>query len=1044
VKITAVPGELYQHRHIIQQVTGAIAAGDFSLMIVFPTLSLLREIEAELLNCPDIGGIGGVRFLLFEGFIAELTERFGLNYRKPTALQRELLITEAFRLLDRSGRLSYLNRIPLTVNYRRALLDGIAEWKRSGLTPELFIKWAAEHGEKEQQLALLFYTYQLLLADNGFVEEDLLLEELKEIHKKTEPVAVRSRVLLYGYTDLTPQQADFLDLLSLWFEFEVLVDPTPVTGFQQFIQAHFHFLHYTELAKQNPTSTLCRLQQGLWRADPVATAFAPDDASLRMIRADGWARQATAIAREIRKLINSGAGYTMDDFVIFSPQPQIFSATAQKIFADYRLTLPEPPRFLREFSGVACFVSSIAAVAGGWLWPEMEGLIRQFYRGSDSRERDRLIMEIAARYGALSGRKRWTELLENPDFAKRANDLAISLESLRRGIASLTEIPGRTTWKDYFQLARSWFEAEELRCLRQIPAETSLLTEHLSNFEAVGQLRRACDEILQNRDLWGEMDEITGLEEFIKFFTDYFLNDEVVSKRPFQGVISPREARGIRCKIVFVTGLEQGVFPRGYVNDWKLTPQNRFELKSLGVELETGEQYQLQEQMAFYWAIQTATEVLFLLGQVQDDNGQPLNRSPFLEAVLQWFPDLLACSQYYPLEPVVRHCFADCYSRAEQRQLWVDYLMRPETDIPEEERKIGDYLFQTRDYRQLAVKAYQWRNRRRLQPDRPFFVNPASGALLVDKFGPDRRFSITSLEDYKNCPYRFFLKYLLQIRPVDDPALLPEKIDFGNLYHQIFREFYEAYRGQSLHVARRLEYRETLETGFARNFQSWQARAANDLVELTLFIEEQRIRRGLHRWLEAELKWAEETGGRYTPQMLEVGFGMPDADLPPYQLEHEGCKVSLSGRIDRVDADPDGHFMVYDYKLGKGYTASGILEFRNIQTPVYLKAMEQLSFGHGTAVGGCYLSIGDPSRLAGGVWRQTKTGLAGKSKGLLNEDNWVEWLNRVEEEVWQIVRTIRAGFFDVNREKCPDYCEFRGACRRQERVEEEVNGESAE
>jgi ATP-dependent helicase/nuclease subunit B len=1046
VKITAVAGELNGHHRIIGEVGAAMAQKDFSLVVVFPTLSLLREIEAELLDRPEVEGVGGVRFLLFEGFISEIAAGFGLNLRKPSSLQRELLIATAFSLLDRSGRLSYLNRIPLTSSYRRAFLDGIAEWKRSGLTPDLMISWAAEQGEKERQLALLYYTYQHLLTENSFGEADQLLEDIKELRGKTGPVEVKNRVLLYGYTDLTPQQSDFINLLSLWFEFEALVDPTTVPRFQQFIQKDFHFRGAPELAGRGPQNALFRLQQGLWSAEAVATALAPEDRSLALIRADGWARQATAIAREIRKLLNSGSGYRIEDFVIFSPKPQTFIKTAQKIFADYRLTLPEPPRAIREFAAVNYFSSCAVAVIEGWQWPRMEGLIRHFYRGSGA-EHDRLIAAIGAEFSALSGRERWLELPVNPAFIKMAAELAVSPEPLRRGVETLAAIPLQTDWRGFFEWAKSWFEQEKIRYLQGITAENELLKENLDNYNALCQLKQACDEILQNSDLWEEMNAEAGLEEFLNGFTDYFLRDEVSFARSFSNevrVISPREARGIHSKIVFLTGLEQGVFPRSYINDWKLTPQKRWELKSLGAELETGDQYQLQEEMAFYWAIRAATEQLFLVGQVQDDSGQPLNSSPFLEEVVQWFPGLTESSQYYPLEPLVRHNFADCYSRAEQRQLWVDYLTRPREEVPEAERRIGDYLFQTREYRQLAVKAFQWRNRRRIQPDQPFFVKPATGTNLAARFGPDHRFSITALEDYQKCPYRFFMKYLLQIRTVAEPELLPEKIDFGNLYHQILREFYEDDSNRRLSPERRYEYLESLEKIFSRNFQSWQARSANDLVAAVLSIEARRIREGLRRWLEAELEWTEQTGGRYVPRLLEAGFGKPEDSLPPYELEHEGCQVKLSGRIDRVDTDAAGRFMVYDYKLGKSHTTAGILEFKNIQTPVYLKVLEQLMFGPGTAVGGCYLSIAEPSRLAGGVWRQAPTGLEGKSKGLLNENDWTEWLNRVESEVAQIARSIRAGYFGLNREKCPDYCEFSGACRRREREEEPDNGEPVE
>src|SRR5207253_1260798 len=68
---------------------------------------------------------------------------------------------------------------------------------------------------------------------------------------------------------------------------------------------------------------------------------------------------------------------------------------------------------------------------------------------------------------------------------------------------------------------------------------------------------------------------------------------------------------------------------------------------------------------------------------------------------------------------------------------------------------------------------------------------PFEGMLLGDaarralraRYGPDRSWSPSQLEQYARCPYQFFLDRVLHLEPVDDPVL---EVDFrirGQMLH---------------------------------------------------------------------------------------------------------------------------------------------------------------------------------------------------------------------------------------------------------------------
>jgi ATP-dependent helicase/DNAse subunit B len=1119
MKVTTLIGELASHEAIIERVRQAVARQDFDLVVIFPTLSLLNAVQDEIINQPGVTGFGGVRFLLMEGFVEEISQRFGFNARRPTELEKELLIAGVFQVLDSASQLDELNRVPFAAGYRAAILAGIAEWKRSGLTPELFMEWSAGRGAKLEQLALLYLTYQEVLRQRGLVEDDLILEALEQLRSEAAGPSSRAPLLLYGFTDLTPLQTDMLKALDLWFDCEAIIDPTGVPEFQQVAARHF-----TMKLKPSPSlpphgpgarmapgqaamdgitrsPVLAELQYSFWRGEPRPLPHPPGDDSVRLLQTAGWSRQARAIAREICHGLEAGL-YATDDFLIIAPQPQQFLKAAGPVFREYHLALAGAALTARELPGVSQFLQSLTALAEDWQWPDLAILIRQWHAGKPAVAGDRLVAWLGESYGAISGQEQWLKLLNDEELAETARQEELDLERLAAGLRRLAEYPREASLRAYLELTRQWFHSAEAWGGQSFEDDPELLRQQLLNYQAMQTVAGTIDEILGF--LPGAATQILTVREYRRFFEEYLLAAEVPEPRSFRPqvrVIPPREARGLRAKVVFITGLEQGNFPRIYINDWKLTPAERRELKTLGVDLETGDQYQIQERMAFYWSLSAARERLYLVFRDQDDEGQPLNRSLFLETILEWLPDLEQRAVRLGLAPEIQPSFGQCRSRSEESLRLAQCLHSDVRSLPEEELAFCRMLLDSASYRRLAqAMQRRWNRGTDGPPDGvSSFMND-----LAAHFGADYCFGITALEDYRNCPYRFFLKHLLRIKPLLQPRLIPENLDLGNLYHEVLRQFWLRYRDERLTEERFESYLQFLEESFATQFGVWQEKAANRIAGTVLLIQRAQARRTLRQWLGAELQWAERTGHRFRPRLLEFAFGQAGAArdalpgrspsgppgsgaacdallgrlpsgppgpgsvrdvlpgrLPsyppgpegghgaaaaarPFRLEWEGGDARIAGRIDRVDADSAGHFIVYDYKLGSGPSAGDLLDQRRIQIPVYLLALEQLVFGADTAVGGSYLGLRNPSRIRGGIWRERRLRLSWRGQGLLADLDWEEWLAQVKNELAATIDAIRSGRFQLTAADCPSYCEYRICCRRQEREGELTDAASAQ
>lgn len=202
--------------------------------------------------------------------------------------------------------------------------------------------------------------------------------------------------------------------------------------------------------------------------------------------------------------------------------------------------------------------------------------------------------------------------------------------------------------------------------------------------------------------------------------------------------------------------------------------------------------------------------------------------------------------------------------------------------------------------------------------------------------------SASRLETMADCPFRYFLQYLLEIRPPEDLArregVWLDPAQMGTLLHAVFRNFMEEKRGtgKTPTVAgdgKRLE--EIADTVIAQ----WRAKIPppNEPV----FVQQRAaILTSCRTFLRSE----EEIAGSVTPVGFEIAFGGESGHPVEISLG-EARRLSLRGKIDRVDRRPDGTFEVWDYKTGSSgsyQTERRLNDGRRLQHALYAAAYEAL------------------------------------------------------------------------------------------------------
>ena len=195
-----------------------------------------------------------------------------------------------------------------------------------------------------------------------------------------------------------------------------------------------------------------------------------------------------------------------------------------------------------------------------------------------------------------------------------------------------------------------------------------------------------------------------------------------------------------------------------------------------------------------------------------------------------------------------------------------------------------------------------------------------------------RAASPTSLEDYATCPYRYYLKHVLRLGAVPEPAeaLQMTPLDRGSMVHDILERWVREWRAAELEWAAFLEDGERLMAIAEEEFEQHQ-RGGLAGLPATWTVVRQEVVTDLQALLREERRRAKEG---YQP-LFEPEWEFKDLVLT---LPNEAT-LTFRGRIDRVDQGPEGPVAI-DYKTGFARKKGD--DYRSgaaLQLPVYLAAV---------------------------------------------------------------------------------------------------------
>ncbi|MGB7767998.1 MAG: PD-(D/E)XK nuclease family protein [Verrucomicrobiia bacterium] len=929
------------------------AAGGPPLILLAPKQATF-QLERQLLADDSLSGYARLNIFSFDRLARFVLEK--LSVAPPDQLNDEGRVMVLRALLLRHEReLKLFRQSARRPGFAQQLSRLLGELQQHQFTLAKLRALAARLGERRElqdklhDLALLGDAYARWLAEHGLQDGNRLLDTAAEaLHSKSaighRPLAI-SGLWLDGFAEMTPQELDLLAALlphcqraTLAFCLESVPEPDArhswlsnwfavAKTYQQCRQRLEHLPDCepsVELLKRDAkksrfagNAALRHLEQD-WSQPPggksVKSAIGHPPSAISLAVCANPQAEAALAARAILRFVRAGNRFrdaavlvrNLDGY--HKPLTRVFRRYAIPFFLDRRESVAHHP--LAELTR-----SALRTVAFEWPHDDWFAALKAGFSPVAETEIDRLENEALAR--GWHGKK-WREPVQVSDDL----ELAKSLERLRQKIlppfenfaAQLARYGNQPTGPQLAGALRTlWHDLNvESTLERWSLVQTEQSAIHSTVWE---QMNVWLDNVAL-----AFSDEMPSLRDWLPILEAGLvaLTVGVVPPALDQVLIGAVDrARNPDLKLALVLGVNEGVFPETPAAPPILTRADREELEQCKVALGPNLRDQLaRERYLGYIACTRAGEKLLATFSRHDADGKSLNPSSLVAHLQMLFPEL-AVEEF--------HAEVD-WREAEH----VSEMVAPLVEISSRGRESAPSSGHGGRGRLASAAAGNWSEllelpalksladhlRQLREPDPAENLSPDLARAI---YGATLQTSVSRLEEFAQCPFRFFVHSGL--RAEERKVFELDARERGSFQHEVLKRFHEQVaaedkRWRDLTPAEARERAGKIAAALAPDYRDGLLRA-DDQGRFTARV----LAESLQDFVETLVTWMR---GQYEfdPAVAELGFGFEAGGAPAWVLElGNGHKLALRGRIDRIDlwreTGGSAWCVVMDYKSGQ-------------------------------------------------------------------------------------------------------------------------------
>ena len=675
--------------------------------------------------------------------------------------------------------------------------------------------------------------------------------------------------------------------------------------------------------------------------------------NLKLFLANNQYSEVENIARTIVKLVRD-EGYRYRDIAIITKNIDTYSNLCKAIFNEYKIPVYiDEKRDLSQNILVKYLISILDVFSKNWTYDSVINYIKSGF--TNISQEDIYLLENYALEWNVRGSLWYKQDWNFRDADEKGEEQIAHLNELRRNIVDplvklKNNLSGKKSAKQISENLYKFFIenkideilAEKINKLNEAQ-EVSISAEYETSWKIIMQV---LDEIVlvfgdENITFETYMQILkTGLGES-KLGTIPMAQDEVT-------VGDVDRSRSHKIKIVFIIGLNDGMFPgttkaEGFLND-----ADRQKILEKGIELAKGTVDRIYEDnFNIYKAFTTAEEKMYLSYSSSDMEGKSLRQSILVSRIKKIFTKLQEESD------IIQRKSEICTKQNTFEELLINLRdFRDGKEIDPIWFKIYNIFDNDTEWKpklESAIKALSYTN----VPEKITKEN-------VEKmYGDVLKTSVSRLEQYSSCPFSYYLKYGLKLNEKETFNL--EAVDTGTFMHDVIDSFFARLDEQEINIKQITD--EEIEEIVTEIIQDKLNLNKNYIYTVS----------AKYKILAGRLKKVVTTSMKYIVQSIkqsefevfghEMEFGGKGQYKPITVKTDDGKRVEIIGKIDRVDIlkNPDGTYVrIIDYKSSiKNIDLNQVVSGLQLQLLTYLN--ETCKVEDFLPAGVLYFNLSNPS-----------------------------------------------------------------------------------
>ena len=361
-------------------------------------------------------------------------------------------------------------------------------------------------------------------------------------------------------------------------------------------------------------------------------------------------------------------------------------------------------------------------------------------------------------------------------------------------------------------------------------------------------------------------------------------------------------SRSHKVDVVFIIGLNDGVFPRVNKDEGFLNDEDREFLKQDGIELAKGTIEQLYEdKFNIYKAFTTAEKQLYLSYSSSDKDGKSLRPSILINQIKKLYPKLQEKSD------IIQKNYEIINKTITYQELIENIAkLKKNEDIPKIWYEIYKYYKSQEKWNTILEQDLEGINYTNI----PQEIEKQN----IDKlYGNNLKTSISKLETYRRCPFSYYLQYGLKLKEKEELKI--QTFNTGSLMHETIDQFFEYVRSEGLELADITE-EQILE--IVSNIIDENLNLSKNFI-FTATAKYKVLVKRLKKIVSKALKYIIQTiiYSDFSIEGTEVEFAEKGKYKPIILELEDGKKIEITGKIDRIDTSKkeDGKYLrIIDYK----------------------------------------------------------------------------------------------------------------------------------